>query len=53
MEVSVEVDKIIKCAIYKKAFSLSGGGADDVLVRLSLIKQTIKDVNLMRLSFSV
>ena len=53
MEVSVEVDKIIKCAIYKKAFSPSGGGTDDVLVRLSLIKQTIKDVNLMRLSFSV
>ena len=53
MEVSVEVDKIIKCAIYKKAFSPSGGSADDVLVRLSLIKQTIKEVNLMCLSFSV
>ena len=53
MEVSVELDKIIKCAIYKKVFSPSGGGVDDVLVRLLLIKQTIKDDNLMCLSFSV
>ena len=50
MEVSVEVDKIIKCAIYNTVFFPSGGGVDDVLVRLSLI---IKDVNLMCLSFSV
>ena len=53
MEVSVEVDKIIKCAIYNTVFFPSGGGVDDVLVRLSLIKQIIKDVNLMCLSFSV
>ena len=53
MEVSVEVHKIIKCAIYNTVFFLSGGGVDDVLVRLSLIKQIIKDVNLMCLSFSV
>ena len=52
MEVSVEVDKIIKCAIYNTVFFPSGGGVDDVLVRLSLIKQIIKDVNLMCLSFS-
>ena len=52
MEVSVEVDKIIKCAIYNTVFFPSGGGVD-VLVRLSLIKQIIKDVNLMCLSFSV
>ena len=38
MEVSVEVDKIIKYAIYNTASFPSGGGVDDVLVRLSLIK---------------
>ena len=53
MEVSVEVDKIIKCAIYNTAFFPSGGGVDDVLVKLSLIKQIMKDVNLMCLPFSL
>ena len=53
MEVSVEVGKIIKCALYNTVFFPSGGGVDDVLVRLSLIKQIIKDVKLMCLSFSV
>ena len=53
MEVSVEVDKIIKYAIYNTVFFPSGGGVDDVLVRLSLIKQIIKDVNLMCIAFSV
>ena len=53
MEVFFEVDKIIKCAIYNTVFSPSGGGVDDVLMRLSLIKQIIKDVNLMCISFSV
>ena len=43
MEVSFEVDKIVKCAIYNTVFFLSGG--DDVLVRLPLIKQIIQDVN--------
>ena len=35
MEVSVGVDKTIKCAIYNTGtvFFPSGGGADDVLVR--------------------
>ena len=52
------VDKIIKYAIYNTVsfpfcFFFSGGGVDDVLVRLLLIKQIIKDVNLMCLSFSV
>ena len=42
MEVSVEVDKIIKCAIYNTVFFPSGGGVHDVLVMLSLIKQIIK-----------
>ena len=50
MEVSFEVDKIIKCAIYNTVFFPSGG--DDVLMRLSLIKQIIKDANLMSISFS-
>ena len=53
MEVSVEVDKIIKCAIYNTVFLPSAGDVDNVLVRLSLIKQTIKNVNLMCISFSV
>ena len=53
MKVSVEVHKIIKCAIYSTIFSPSGGGFDDVLVRLSLIEQIIKDVNLMGISFSI
>ena len=53
MEVSVEVDKIIKCTIYNTVFFPSGGGVDDVLMRLSLIKQVIKDVNFMCLLFSV
>ena len=43
MEVSVEVHKIIKCTIHITAlFSTSGGGVDDVLVRLSLMEQIIK-----------
>ena len=53
MEVSVEVDIIIKCATYNTVFFPSGGGVDDVLMRLLLIKQMIKDVNLVCLSFSV
>ena len=53
MEVSFEVDKIIKCAIYNTAFFPSRGGVDDVFVRLSLIKQIIKEANLMCLSSSV
>ena len=53
MEVSFEVDKIIKCAIYNTVFFPSGGGVDDMLIRLSLIKQIIQDVNLMCISFSV
>ena len=53
MEVSVEVDKIIKCAIYNTVFFPSGRGVNGVLVRLYLIKKIIKDVNLMWPSFSV
>ena len=53
MEVFVEVDKIIKCGTYKTVFFPSGGGDDDVLVRLSLIKRIIKDINLICIAFSV
>ena len=53
MEVSAEVYKIIKCAIYNTVFFPSGRGVDEVLVQLSLVKQIIKDSNLMCLSFSV
>ena len=50
MEFSVEVGKIIKCAIYNTVFFPSGAGVDDVLGRLSFVKQIIKDVNLMCIS---
>ena len=43
-----------QCVIYNTVFFFSsGGGVDDLFVRLSLIKQIIKDVNFMCLSFSV
>ena len=47
MEISVELHNIIKCAIYDTVLFPSGGGVDDVLVRLLLLEQIIKDVNLM------
>ena len=53
MEVSFETDKIVKSATYSTVFFSSGGGVDDVLKRLLLIKQIIKDLNLMYTSFSV
>ena len=34
-------------------FFTSDGSADDMLVRLSLIKQIIKDANLMCISFGI
>ena len=41
MEVSAEVHKVIKCTIYITVFLFtSGGGVDDLLVRL-LIKQKL------------
>ena len=52
MKVSVEVYKII-CAIYSTDFFTSGGSVDDVLVRLSLVVQIIKDANLICILFSV
>ena len=53
MEFSVEVDKIIKCAIYNTVFFPSGEGVDDMLVRLWLVKKIIKDAILMCISFIV
>ena len=53
MEVSVQVDKIIKCAIYNTDFCFQVEVFDDILVRLLLIKQIIKDVNLICILFSV
>ena len=38
MEVSIEVHKVIKYAIYSIASFTSGGGIDDMLVRLLLIE---------------
>ena len=51
MEVSFEVDKSIKCAIYNAVFF--HGGVDDVLMRLLLMKQITKGVNLMCISVNV
>ena len=52
MEVFVELQKIIKCAIYSIIF-FSSEGVDDVLVSFSLIKELIKDFNLMVIAFSI
>ena len=38
----------IQCCFFN-----SGGGIDDMYVKLSLIEQIIKDANLMSISFSV
>ena len=54
MNVCVDVDKSMKYAIYNTVFFFSsGGGVVDVLLRFSLIKQIVKDVNLMFISFSL
>ena len=53
MEGSVEINKIIRSAIYNTVFFPSGGDVENVLVRLSLIKQITENVNFMCLSFSV
>ena len=52
MEDSVEVHTIIKYSMYG-IFFLSDGGVYDMMVRLSLTKQIIKDVNLMSIAFDV
>ena len=51
MEVSFEVDKVINCAINNTVFFPSGG--DNMLMRLSLIKQIIKYVSLICISLCV
>ena len=53
MEVSFKTDKIVKCAIYNTVFFTLRGGVDDVLMSLTLMKQAIKDVNLICISFSI
>ena len=53
MEISFEVHKIIKCALYSTIFFPSDRCVDDVFVRLLLMEQIIKDVSLMCISFSV
>ena len=45
MEVSFEVHKIIKFTIYNTVFFYLGGGVYEVLVRLQLIEQIIRDAN--------
>ena len=49
MEVSFEIDKISDCAIHIPYRFFPSGGGVDMLMRLPLIKQIIKDVNLMLL----
>ena len=49
MEASFEIDKIIKCTICDTLFFPSGG--DDVLIRLSLIIQIIKEVMIFYFCF--
>ena len=53
MEVSVAVHKVIICTIYSTTFLNLGGDVDEMLVRLSLVEEIIKDANLMCISFSV
>ena len=54
MEVSVKVYKIILNVPYTMLLLFaSGGGVDDMFLRLSLVEQIIKDANLMSISFSV
>ena len=51
MEVSVEVHKIIICTIYNTVFFFASGGVvDNMLVRLPLVEEIIKDANLTCIS---
>ena len=43
MEVFVEFHKIIICTICSAVFLTSGGSVHDVLMRLSLVEEIIKD----------
>ena len=51
MEISFDIDNTVLYAIL--FFFPSGGGVNDVLMRFSLIKEIIKGVNLICISFSV
>ena len=53
MKVSVEYTKLYVLYTVLFFFFTSGGSVDDILVRLSLVAQIIKDANLMCISFSV
>ena len=57
MQVSVDVHKIIISTIHSSGFFLffftSGGGVVDMLVRLFISEQIIKDANFMCFLFSV
>ena len=54
MKVSVEYTKLYVLYTLLSLFLFtSGGSVDDILVRLSLVAQIIKDANLMCISFSV
>ena len=54
MEVCFAVHKTINFTICNTVFFfISGGGFDDVLVRLQLIEKCIKDANLMCILFSI
>ena len=47
MKVSVEYTKLYVLYTVLFFFFTSGGSVDDILVRLSLVAQIIKDANLM------
>ena len=49
----MKVHKIVKWTLYSTTFFTSGGAVDNVLVRLSLIEQFIKNVSLIYTQFSV
>ena len=53
MEVSPEVHKNYQMYYIQYCFFTSGRGVDGALVKLSLIKQIIKDITLMCIAFSV
>ena len=53
MEVLLRYKKLLNVLYTVPFFLASGRGIDNVLVRLSLIEQMIRDANLVCISFSV
>ena len=53
MEFLLRYKKLLNVLYTVPFFLTSGGGIDNVLVRLSLIEQMIRDANSMCISFSV